>query len=107
MKIMSFLGLAVAAALMFAVPASAAAMPEFEPGVVISPAQLWDDCVVSAGVDQAIHFVEAKQDCDATLAELTGLCLVETTEPMPARVAAVFAPDFDLTCTAIRPSPPG
>jgi hypothetical protein len=107
MKIMSLLGASLAIALLCAFPASAAVAPSYD--LVARMAAPIDECVVSLAVDNAILFVEATQDmCDATMAELTGLCLAPASESMPAYVAAVLAPDLDISCTTgTRPSPPG
>jgi hypothetical protein len=106
MKITSLLGASIAVALLFAFPASAAVMPAHD--LVAPMVAPIDECVVSLAVDNAILFVNATEDmCDATMAELTGLCLAPVTEPMPARIAAVLAPDLDISCIATRPSPPG
>lgn len=105
MKLTSLLGLSVAAALfLVAAPAMAAVSPAFD---TVAPIQVVDDCLAITPTTEAKFFMDAAQGCDATVAELTGLCLVETSAAPPARIAIVFIPNADLSCTAIRPSPPG
>ncbi|HEV7345772.1 MAG TPA: hypothetical protein VGN60_09110 [Devosia sp.] len=108
MKLMRLIGVSVAAALLFAFPAAAAVSPAYDlVAPILTPDQVIDDCVVSLGLEDTILFVEATQDCDPTMADLTGLCLAPATDPLPARIAAVLAPALDISCTATRPSPPG
>lgn len=107
MKIMSLLGASLAVALLFAFPANAAVSPAYDPiAPLMAPLEV-NDCVVSLAVDNAVLFVEAVDSCDVTMAELTGLCLAPATEPASAHIAAVLASDLDISCTSLRPSPPG
>jgi hypothetical protein len=107
MKLMSIIGMTLAAALCLAIPASAAVAIYDPIAPLVAPAQV-NDCVTSLAVENAILFVEANQGCDLTMAELTGLCLAPVAvQAVPARIAAVLAPDLDISCTATRPSPPG
>lgn len=66
------------------------------------------DCFASFEPSTAIVFVEAQTNCDAVMAELTGVYLAPVAiDHLPLRVAAVLDPVEGLTCTSTRPSPPG
>ena len=110
MKLFGLLGAAMALACItaFASPAAAAVSPTtIVPFEIVQPGQD-HDCLGSFAPSATMLFVEAKSGCDAVMADLTGLCLVPApASTLPGRIAAVLAPDLDLTCTHIRPSPPG
>lgn len=105
MKLMSLLGISVAAALLFAFPATAAVVPTFDAGPTVQ--LVTDDCLVLPMAAEAKFFTEADHGCEATVAELADVCLVETTSAPPARIAVIFLPNEPLGCASIRPSPPG
>lgn len=104
MKLMKFLSASLALACMtaMAMPAMAlsAAPAEiaFESGFSIKATTPVNDCLASFDPAFNIVFVEADQNCDAVMAELTGLCLAPTADPLPPRIAAVLDPGLDLTC---------
>lgn len=102
---LKLLGISLAAAILFAFPASAAVSPVFEAAPTVQV--VTDDCLVLPTSIEAKFFAEADQGCDVTLADLADVCLVETTSAPPARIAVIFVPSEPLGCTAIRPSPPG
>lgn len=108
MKLLRFIGLAAAAAMLFAFPAVAAVSPG---AVLLDQVQATpsvNDCLASFDQSAVMVFAPAEQNCDVTMAELTGLCLVRSDPAtVPSTIVAVFDPALDVTCTSIRPSPPG
>lgn len=109
MKLYSLIGAAMALACItaFSTPAMSAVTPDtlvpFEQ-VLAAPA---DDCLASFEPSTAILFVSARDNCDATMIEMTGLCLTPIAAgELPLRVTASLDPVLGATCT-MRPSPPG
>lgn len=110
MKLLTLFGAGLVALCMSAAaaaPAIAAADP-YRPVVIemLAPAPAVD-CLASFDTDAVILFVESDRGCDVTMAELTGLCLSPATTALPVAIAAVLDPDLGISCTSLRPSPPG
>lgn len=104
------LGIGFAAALL-AVAAPATAFADTPAGFAVDPGFLdvapSNDCFASFDMSQAILLVEAETDCDAILAQATGLCLTPALVAPMASVVGVLDPKQGIICTSIAPSPPG
>lgn len=102
------LGIGLAAALL-AVSAPAMATPSAASAFLeeMEAPPLLNDCLASFDASTAVLFVEAKGDCDVVLAEATGLCLAPAAVAPLDRIAAVLDPEQGVSCTTLRPSPPG
>ncbi|MBN9335633.1 hypothetical protein [Devosia sp.] len=65
------------------------------------------DCLASFEPSNAVLLVEAESGCDAIIADATGLCLVPANSVDFRPIVGVVDPVQGVTCTSIRPSPPG
>lgn len=102
------LGIGLAAALL-AVFAPVMAAPSAAPAFLeeLEAAPQINDCLASFEASTAVLLVEAESGCDIVLAEATGFCLVPVAAAPLHRVAGVFDPEQGVSCTTLRPSPPG
>ena len=100
MKLMKLLSVSLALACMtaMAMPAMALSVAPAEIAFVLKAATPVNDCLTSFDPAAAIIFVEADQNCDVVMAELTGLCLAPAAEPLPPRIAAVLDPGLAPSC---------
>ena len=102
------LGIGLAAALLaVASPAMAATSAAQTILEEIETVPQVNDCLGSFDADAAILFVEADKGCDPVMADITGLCLVMAEPSLVLDVVAVLDPEQGVSCTSIRPSPPG
>jgi hypothetical protein len=102
------LGIGLAAGLLAVsapVMAETSAAPTFIEEMEAAP--LINDCLASFDASAAVLFVEAESGCDVVLAEATGLCLAPAAAAPLERIAAVLDPEQGVSCTTLRPSPPG
>lgn len=102
------LGIGLAAALL-AVSAPAMAAPSAASVFIeeMEAAPQVNDCLASFDASTVVLLVEAESGCDVVLAEATGLCLAPVAAAPLERIAAVLDPEQGVSCTTLRPSPPG
>lgn len=100
------IGLA-AAILMVAGPSMAVVVPLAVASDTVLTEPAPTDCLASFNPASVMLLVEVESGCDTVLAEVTGLCLAPAPAAPTSVIVGVLDPDLGVSCTNIRPSPPG